>query len=267
MQEATGTQALSANDFETMATAYEKLGSALGSEAGPLGPYVQSMTNDIATFYRYTADAERSGAAYIDEDVDAPNVRGMAEFARHARLVGTETVDGRQAFLIRADELSGIGLMAEQGSDAKYIPVSISLWMDTEHYVPLRMVTDGEVETDGNRSPLTLEVLYQDYKRAGPLYEAGRQVMRMSGMMDVMAMDPKRKAEMEKLMADTEKLKAQIASMPANVQGMVRGQLDRALERLEMMTSGDVIEAIIESTIIGINEGPPINWRPGTGGS
>jgi hypothetical protein len=229
---------------------------------------VVSMMRDGATFLRAGAEAERSGTAYADENKDAANVAGLAQFARRARLVGTETIDERKAFLLRADDLSDIELEQPEGN-AEVTLKTASLWVDAREYVPLRMQFEGVIEAEGSTSPFTMEMRQQDDKKVGPLSEPETRVMRMTGLMSGMERDPKQKKELEearreavKAQAEFEKMKPQLAQLPASARRMVEGQMERSMERLRMLTEDDAFEAIVRSRIIGVNDGPPVDWVP-----
>lgn len=270
-KEAAGTSNIKADEYEAMADAYDMFGDAYGKEAktDPMRPMVVSMMRDGATFLRAGAEAERSGAAYADENKDAANVAGLAQFARRARLVGTETIDERQAFLLRADDLSDVELEQPEG-DAEVTLKTASLWVDAKEYVPLRMQFEGVIEAGGSSSPFTMEMRQQGYKQVGPLYEPEIREMRMTGLMSGMERDPAKKKEIEKArrdaekaQADFEKMKPQLAQLPPSARRMVEGQMERAMERLKMLTEDDAFESIVRSRIIGVNEGPPVSWVPG----
>ena len=267
-KQATGTAHIKADDYDRMADAYEMFGEVYNREAtsDPMRPMVVSMMQGGAMFLRAGAEAERSGAAYADEGRDAANVAGMAQFARRARLAGRDTVSGHGAFLLRADDLSDVPLEQPDG-DAKVTLSSASLWIDTTAYVPLRLQLNGVVDADGSTSPFTLELLQQDYRQAGPLYEPETRVMRMSGLMGGMARDPAKKKEVEKMkkdaakaQADYEKMKPQLAQLPPATREMVVRRMETAMQQLKMMTEDDVFEAVVTSRIIGVNEGPPVGW-------
>ena len=270
-KEAAGTSHIKADDYDRMADAYDMFGDVYGEAAtnDPMRPMVVSMMRDGATFLRAGGEAERSGAAYADENPDAANVVGMAQFARRARLVGRDTVGGIGAFLLRADDLSDIELEQPEG-DANVTLSSASLWIDAAEYVPLRVQFDGVVDADGSTSPFTLEMLQQDYRQVGPLYEPETRVMRMSGLMGGLARDPAKKKEMEKLkkdaakaQADYEKMKPQLAQLPPSVRKMMTERMEKSMERLKMIAEEDTFEAVVRSRIIGVNEGPPVAWVPG----
>jgi hypothetical protein len=57
-------------------------------------------------------------------------------------------------------------------------------------------------------------------------------------------------------------MKPQLAQLPPSARRMVEGQMQRAMERLKMLTEDDAFEAIVSTRIIGVNQGPPVDWVP-----
>lgn len=264
-------ETMSAEGYETMAMGYEMLGDAYVSEGDPMAPLVKPMMDDAATMMRFTAEAERSGKAYADEIQDAPNVGGLAAVARHARVVGRETVNGREAFHLRADDLSDMEL-PEAPTEGELGLRSADLWIDAAEYVPLRYVLEGEYAADGQSVPVTFSVSFEDYVHSGPLYEPRRQVGRVSGLLEAMATDPERREELEEMRRELakareqmEQMQEQLDQLPASARGMVEGQVEKARRQMEMMAGEGVLESVTEMRVIGVNEGPPKDWRPSPG--
>lgn len=258
--------------YEAMAQGYEMLGDAYVSEGDPMAPLVKPMTDDAAMMLRFTAEAERSGAAYADEIEDAPNVGVMAALARRARLAGTETVNGRKAHHLRADDIGEMDF-AQAQSDGRLHFQAASLWIDAKEYVPLRYVIEGEYEADGQRVPVTFSLAFEDYVQVGPLYEPRREVGRITGLMEAMASDPEKREELEELRRELAKareqmdeMEAQLAQVPAGARGMVEGQMQKARRQIEMMAGEGVLESVTRIRVLGINEGPPSDWTPTMGG-
>lgn len=267
-KEAAGTEDVGAEQFDDMAVGYDVLASAYGKAApsDPMAPLIVSMLQGGAVFMRAGGDAERTGAAYVDGVEDGVNVGGMADFARRARLDGREQVGGRDAFLLRADELDPADFEQAAG-EASFTPEMAEFWIDASEYVPLRMKITGTMESDGRSTPFSLEMRQEEYTQVGPLYEPQRQVLRMTGLME--SLDEKQRREMEQAMKDAEKAKAeyekmkpQLERLPAAARQMVEGQMQKALDQLDRMAGEGVFETIVEIRVLGINEGPPVDWRP-----
>lgn len=238
-----------------MADGYALLGKGLagqGMPGGLPGMDMSGMFTQMAGVMRMMSTAEEN-----DGRADATQrVGDQAMLARRARLVGRDTVDGREAFVLRADDLSDIDL-GEQPKGGKFTLHTATVWIDATEFVMLKMKMEGEAEADGKTMPMALERLDQDYRRVGPMYESHRQVVRLSGLEHLMT--PKERKEMEKSRAEMENVKAQLAQMPASQRRLIEGRMKPAMEQLERMT-GDgpmLYEAVIEVVSLRVNQGPP----------
>ncbi len=245
---------------KTLAQGHDMLGDAFaqgGEGAPPMD--VRPMTDQMALFLR-------AGAAYRENDgrADARDAKAdLNEFFRRARLVGVErTESGREAFLIVADDLFDLPL-AQPKNGGEYRLEKVSLWIDTEHYVPLRLLMDGQVTRAGTVTPITIERLDLDYRKVGPLFESHRQVMRLTGIMA--GASAKDRKEMEKARKDLAKAKKQLADMPDGPRkDMVMRMMKPQLDKFERMARAGAFEAETRVVSIAINEGPPTMY--GTGG-
>jgi hypothetical protein len=169
-----------------------------------------------------------------------------------------------------AEGLSDIQL-AQDSSEATFVLATVDFWIDATEYVPLRLLMHGNMEAEGRASPLTIELLERDYARVGSLYEARRRVMRMTGLMEAATTDPKQKKEMEKARrqmekarADMAKMEEQLAKMPAAQRKLVEGRIKQGMAQMEQMLGG-VFETELELSVIGINQGPPLDRKPKLG--
>jgi F0F1-type ATP synthase membrane subunit b/b' len=93
--------------------------------------------------------------------------------------------------------------------------------------------------------------------------------VRISGLLEAMATDPERKEELEELRREAEKSRAelaeakkQLAELPESARGLVQGQIEKAERQLEMLSGDGRLEAVMELKVIGVNEGPPVDWTP-----
>ncbi len=234
-----------------MADAYAMLADSMEGQ-GALGMSTAPMLRDMSGFLRAGETAEVNDGRSDAEGRSAD----MARLTERARLVGRETVDGREAFLIRADDLSDIEI-DQPDDNGKFTIHSVSMWIDVTEYVPLRLKMDGEVQSEGKVTPISIDKLDQDYRRVGPLYEPHRQVLRMTGLQA--AMDPKQQAEMERAQEKMKEMKAQLAAMPESQRRLIEGRMKPAMEQMERMSAGDgsLFETVIDVVNIRINEGPP----------
>lgn len=255
---------LEAEDLEAMADGYDMLGDALSTGGGDMPPMdMQGMTGGMADALRFGASADIGDGRAEAKD----SLQDMAEFARRSRLVGTEAVPAsalsdatRNAYLLVAEDLSDIELEQPEG-DATFTLEKASIWIDTEEYVPLRLLMEGNVEADGQTRDLTIEKLDLDYRQVGPLYESFHQVYRLGGI--TAALSEKEQKELAKAKEEMEKAKQQMAGMPEAQREMVMKMMGSQMEKLEAMTAGGEITSTTDVVSIAVNEGPPTPYGPG----
>jgi len=177
------------------------------------------------------------------EDVDRMAegaVQTIAEFADKARLVGTEAVDGRDAYHLEATGLSRVQQFDGSGS---YTLQTVNVWIDTDKYVPLRTLLDGALDTDGTPRPVTMEILEQDYRSVpdSDMYESYRQIMRMNGVMT----DDTR-AQVERARQQLEQLDEQLATMPQSQRDMMMNMMGDQIAMMRKLAAGDGLEFVTE---------------------
>jgi hypothetical protein len=257
---------------EPMADAFDMISGPLGAQMTgvPGGAvFAQSMTMmmDSLSFYLRAIDDE----TLSDGRAEAADQRSdMALFAQRARLVGREDVDGKPAFHLRADDMSGIPLAQPEGG-ATFALSDVNLWLDVTEYVPVRLLMNGTMTVDGRTTPVTIELQQLDYQQTGPLYLPGRHLMRLSGMMEAMAADPEQREKLEearrgaaRMQGQMAEMEQQIAAIPsAAARRMVEGQMEKAMTQMDQLLSGGVVETEIAFEVFSINEGPPYDWKPG----
>jgi len=225
---------------------------------------LRGMTSQMSAF-------AQAGATYEEDDGRADAKDAMADlaaFAERAKLKGTEQVLATssesgamaEAYRLVADDLSDVKLDQPEG-DARFTLNKITLWLEKEHLVPLRLLMDGEVEQDGEKMPLSIEKLDLDYQQVGPLYESHHQEYRLSGIMS--SLSDKDRKEMEKAKVEFEKMKEQLESMPEAQKSMVEKMMKGQMEKFEAMMEGDAFTSTTTVKSIAINEGPPTPYGPG----
>ena len=243
--------------YEGMAMGAGMLGPAFASEVpGPMGLEMMRMMGEVSYVMAFAAegvDRENDGR---QDARDAADDRGS--FARMARLVGRETVDGAETFHLRVDDP---GLVQSTGEGTSYTVESVSLWMDAQAYVPRRTLIQGTLGDGQRSSPLTIEVLDQDYRPVGdmgtgPVYEPHRRVMRLDGIFG-QGLSEKEQREMEEAREKMKELEMQLAQLPPEQQAMIKRRLAPQLAQMKQMQSGGAIEAIVTIHDISLNAGPP----------
>jgi hypothetical protein len=254
-----------------MANTLDMVSGALGSEmskvpgGGMFAPAVTGMMDTMSIYLRFAADVEIG-----DGKAEATaGRRGMAAFAQRARLVGRESVAGKPAFHLHADDISDV-VLEQPANGGNFALVDGSIWFDATEYVPVRMLMNGTMTADGRKTPISIELLQLDYERTGSLYMPRRHVMRLSGFTEAMATDPKQRKDMEKARRDAARMQdemarmdEQLAAMPASTRKMIEGRMQQAMAQLDQLLSGGAMEMEVSFRVRGINQGPPLDWVPG----
>jgi len=224
--------------------------SATGSSpSSTLNPRV--LMGGSATFLRAAASArEQAGSDSADSAKAAAQVAAVMD---QATLQGTEQVDGREAYLLRA---TGLG-QTQPFEGGEYTLDTVSVWIDTEHYVPLQTRMEGMVTSNGETRPITIERLDRDYRRVpdSNLYEPYRQVTSMSGMMDA-----EQQAQMREAEAQMAEMEQQLKNMPANQRAMMERMMGPQLEMIRNMAQGGGFQ--MEITVNSITVNPAGDGQP-----
>lgn len=223
------------------------LGAGGSSSTGTFGP--QAMLGGNAGLMRAVDTAEEDRAAGPDGDQMADQ---MAQFMDKARLEGTETVEGRRAYRLHASGLNNV----QSTDDGEFKLQDVTLFIDTEEYVPLKTTMAGELTSNGQTRPVTIEKIDADFRTVpgSSLYEPYRQVVKMDGMMD-----PAQQAEMRKAQAQMAEMEQQLASMPESQRAMMERMMGPQLETMRNMAAGGGFEMEIAVDRIAVNpegEGP-----------
>lgn len=267
-----GPQSLTPEQLEAFASAQEQTGEALGTEMergmeqaglpkGLLGavsagsadepwasPDPRIMMGANARFLRGAAAGQRANAAEAAAD-NTDN--GLADFASRAKLVGTEKVDGIEAFHLRASDLDHRQAFEEGG---EMVIDTMSLWVDKEMYVPLKLTMQGTMSAQGETRAVQIEKLDSDYREVegSSMYEPYRQVMSMGGVMS-----DKDKKEMQKAQAELAKFEQQMAAMPESQRAMMEKMMGPQLETIRNMAASGNMEVVTEVNAIIVNNGSP----------
>ena len=174
------------------------------------------------------------------EDMAQDAVYSIAAFSESAELVGTETVDGREAHHLIAENLERVRSFAEDG---EFTLQTVNVWIDAAEYVPLRMVMDGTMDTDGTPRPVTIETIERDYREVpgSNMYEPYQQVMRLTG-----EMADETKRQMEEARAQLAEFDKQLAEMPESQREMMMNMMGEQIEMMRKMAAGDGIEIVTD---------------------
>ncbi len=218
-----------------------------GSEAEPwASPNPSTMMGSMADF------ADAAGRASAEAKADARDddmAKSMARFKKRAKIVGKESVGKRRAIHARADKLN----IVEKSSDGEELEIqAISLWVDAEKYVPLKMRMEGVARQGKNSREIVIERLDQDYRTVpgSKLYMPYRNIVRMQGVLS-----PEQKKQMEdarKQLADFDK---QLAEMPPAQRAQVEQMSGSQMAMLRKMVDSGQMDVVTEVRAIRVNVG------------
>lgn len=170
------------------------------------------------------------------EDMAQEAVYSIAAFSESAELVGTETVEGRKAYHLVAENLDR---RRSTGEGQEFVLQTINAWIDSEMYVPLKLVMDGTMDTDGTPRPVTIETIERDYRNVpgSDMYEPYQQVMRLTG-----EMADETKRQMEEARTHLAEFEKQMAEMPESQRQMMMNMMGEQIEMMRKMAAGDGLE-------------------------
>ena len=255
----------SSADLRAYAGAADEVGEALSREmeasglpAGLLGspgndPWASTdprvMMGGAATFARAAADAQEANAAERQAAAaEASRSAGhLDDFARRARIVGTEQIDGVDARHLRADRL---GRRLSGTGSGELVIDEVDLWIATRECVPLRLKMAGVMTANGKSRPVTIERVDSKYERVpgSKMYESRRQIMRMQGVMT--AEQEREMAAAQAKIADAEK---RLQQLPPAQREMIMRQMGAQMATMKAMASGRAFEVVTEVHAIVVN--------------
>jgi peptidoglycan hydrolase-like protein with peptidoglycan-binding domain len=217
-----------------------------GSEAEPwASPNPSTMMGSMADF----ADAAGKASAEAKADArDDSMAKSMALFRKRAKIVGKESIGKRRAIHARADDLHIV-----EKSDGEDLEIqAISLWIDAEKLVPLKMRMEGVAKQGKSEREILIERFDQDYRLVpgSKLYMPYRNMVRMQGVLS-----PDQQKQMEdarKQLADFDK---KLAEMPPEQRAQVEKMAGSQIAMLRKMVDGGEMEVVTEVRAIRVNVG------------
>ena len=268
--DAQGQQQMDAAQMGQMADGMDMLGQGMGKEiedgmtaaglppgllaasGSPSEPWAsfdpRVMMGGQATMMRMMAadkaKGEDDGVATAQE-----NLAQTGNMADRAQLIGTETIDGKNAYHLRADGLNQV----QKYEDREFIVQTVDMWVDTEMYVPLQSKIAGVVKTAGETTPMTIEQSQLDYRSVpgSKMYEPFKREMRMAGLMS--PEDQEKMQEAQQKMAEFEK---QMATMDPAQRQMMMNMMGPQMETMKNMGSGGGFQMVATVDSIRVGEQP-----------
>jgi hypothetical protein len=244
------------NGLEEAGLPRSLLGASTASPYASFDPRVMMGTS--ATFARAAGQAEQVKADEAERDIQdaAVNADQIAQFMSSAKLIGTETLDGRSAFHLQAGDIKNVQEMDGQ----EYSIERIDIWFDAKEYVPLKMQVNGTLTSGKDSRQMIIENVQTDY-RAVPdsnMYESYRQLMKITG-----AMDAAQEAELQEAQAKMAEFEQQMKSMPASQREMMEKMMGPQLEMMRKMASGGGFETeVVVNSISIVPEMTTIEGKP-----
>ncbi len=258
---------LTPEEMELYATGLEDMGEVVSAEIERSGFSMQSitpmesyaepwaspdprvMTGSMAMFMRAAAAAERDRQINGNNTDTASTDQQLSQLVEDAEFVGTETVEGRPAFHIRADDID-----YSQSSDTgeEFNVNAVSIWIDQDYYVPLKVRMDGIADVEGESREMFMEMLSLDYQQIGPLYESMRQVMSMGGILT-----PEQQAQITDAQAQLAEARAQLNQLSGAQRDMLENMLGPQMEMMENLVNTGRIEVVTQIPRIRVNTGLP----------
>ena len=209
----------------------------------------QVMMGGVSVFVNAAADAQDADARERQAAVaEASESMGqMQEIASRFRLVGTESVDGRQARHLQA---RGLNRKVSDAGDEHMVIDDADLWIDSTECVPLRLTMAGTMTSEGQTRPVVLERTSTDYRKVAgsKMYEPYRQVMRMKGVMTA-----EQERELGQAQAQLADLEKQLAGMPPEQRDMIMQRMGPQLAAMKSLAAGNGFEFVIETHAILVN--------------
>jgi hypothetical protein len=201
------------------------------------------------TIFQPAADAGlEPGCVNPSSMADVPAGKGdmsaehLTWFMKNAKLVGEESVDGKPAWQLRAEDLD---LSQTMSTDEVTID-SMTMWFGKDRYLPLKMRMEGTANMEGQSRPIIVDMLASDFREVpdSKLVEPFRRVVSISGI--TAGIDEAQIAEARKAMAEMEK---QLASMPESQREMMVSMMGPQLEQLRNLAQSGSFETdiVIES--------------------
>tara|TARA_R110002096_G_scaffold188467_3_gene368379 strand:- start:3543 stop:4598 length:1056 start_codon:yes stop_codon:yes gene_type:complete len=218
--------------------------SGMGSSSEPwASPDPKVMMSANADFVRAAGKASAQGSDGRKNAEEAANQ--MAQFAETAKLVGTESVNGVDAFHLRSDGIQ----MSDTSGGQDFEIDTYSIWIDTDNYVPVRMRMEGTASEGGQQRDVYIEQQWLDYRQVpnSNMYESYKRVSRMGGVMS--PAEEKQMAEARQQMAEFEK---QLAAMPESQRKMMESMMGSRMDSIRKMvsTGGYEVETNIEEILV-----------------
>lgn len=216
-----------------------------------LSPMPSDMLGNYSLMLKAGAEGKREDTRQKAAAEQEAKTDPFAEIASHTRVVGRETVNGRPAIRLIADNIRH----TEVTNGQEFTLKTLHLWVDAEHYVPLKMQMDGTARDGNELRDVRIEREDESYQKdpgCRSLYEPHRSVTRIAGILNA-----EEEAQMQQAQAQMAEFEAQMASMPQAQRDMIMRQMGPQMEMMKSMAAGNGLEMVAEITGLRCNAGFP----------
>ena len=219
--------------------------SSGASEEPWASPNPSTMMNSMADFAEAAGEGPPADEAVTDETAAA---KSMALFRKRAKIVGKESIGKRRAIHARADDLN----LVEEANGEELTIQSVSLWVDAEKHVPLKMRMEGVAKRDGKSREIVIERLDQDYRTVpgSKLYMPYMSLVRMHGILG----DDQQK-QMEDARRQLAEFDQQLAEMPPEQRAQVERMAGSQIAMLRKMVDSGEMDMVTKVRAIRVNTG------------
>jgi hypothetical protein len=189
-----------------------------------------------------------------DETEDMGVLYGeFMELADHAEVKGTETVDGKDCYVVHVPDMSVVDWNPQMGKeDADFKAKSGTFYIDRDDYLLRKMVIDAEAQREGKTVPVTMEMMLKDYREVDGVVHPFLTEMKISGLTGSMSEE-----DMAKARESLEEMKAEMAKMDEAQRKMMESMMKGQMERLEEMVESGEMNVTITVKELLVNAGPP----------
>lgn len=173
--------------------------------------------------------------------------RDLREFGRKAEIVDVKEFEGREAYYLIARDVN----KTQETSDGKFTIQHVGMIVDAEYYEPLQMRVEGVSKTSEGEHSFIIAQTMLDYDEVdGSSYRIPHRKISLVEF-DYMKGKSKKERErqqkeIEKARAEYEKMKEQLAQLPARQREMMEAMMGEQLREMEKK-----FEAIIDQHAFG----------------
>ncbi len=185
---------------------------------------------------------------FVPEGSEAAQTGAIADFARivrRARDEGTADVGGVEAHVLVIDDFEDLQFAALDS--AGFEPEQMKLYIDTDEYLPRRMVMKGDVAIGDETRSVTTTVTLSDYRTVEGFAYPFRSKISTAGAMGADS------AKMANARKQLEEFDRKLAEMPESQRKVMRQMMGDQLDQLRHMIEAGGIEETIVVTDLRLN--------------